>query len=893
MPETLEQPSTKPSTRRGLTEAEAQAGLRQYGPNAVEATPPDSWVRVLLRQFQSLIVAVLVAAAVFSFAFHDYAEGYAILAVIVINAGIGFWLEWNAQASMSALRRMGLTPARVLRAGQVQAVPSDQITVGDVLLVEAGEVVAADAVLFEAQQLQVNESTLTGESMPVSKTLLAPNSAAPLAEQANQLFKGTAVVNGTGRATVTGVGSGTQLGEIARLMQQAERTATPLEAKLARLTRQLVLLTVALAGVFVLAGLLRDKPVHLLLETAIVLAVAAIPEGMAIVATLALAYGMLRLARRQVLVKRLTAVETLGSTDIIFTDKTGTLTQNQMAVHTVWLPEAQLHFPPTAGAAQPVMTGEAYELLLQAAVLCNNATYAPTQPEAALGDPLEVALLLLAYDSHFNVPGSQAFTRLAEQPFNSDTRLMATLHRQPNASSLVTVKGAAEEVLRLCRQQYTATGAQALDVAEQAEWLLRAEQLAQTGLRTLGLAYREQADENSEDLARDLTWLGMVAFLDPARPEVIPAIEACQQAGIRVLMVTGDHPATALTIARQVHLATEADTSAITGSELAALLAQPGAANQRLQQARVFARVSPAQKLELISYYQQQGHVVAMIGDGVNDAPALRKADIGVAMGLRGTQVASEAAALVLRDDSFASIVAAVEQGRVIFTNIRRFVLYLISCNLSELLVVLAAGLLGIDSVLLPLQILFLNLLTDVFPALALSVGKGSARVMEQPPHDPQSPMMRPQDWRLAGAYAALMTTALLGCYYLARHQAGFGPATATTILFYGLATAQLAHVFNMTGGRVRLRDNDVLRNRYVWLALGFCTGLMLLCYYHPLFRQLLNVQPLTFTAVLLILLPAGAVLLAGPLLSRWISRFELPLRTKKAVATYKLSRAR
>ncbi|MBD2716657.1 cation-translocating P-type ATPase [Microvirga sp. STR05] len=882
----------QPVRALGLTEDEARAGQQRYGPNAVEATPPDSWVRVLLRQFRSLIVAVLGGAAIFSFAFHDYAEGYAILAVILINAGIGFWLEWNAQASMTALRRLGQTTARVLREGKIRAIPSDEVTMGDVLLVEAGEVVAADAQLFEAQQLQVNESTLTGESMPVSKAL--PATAVPPTEQTGGLlFKGTAVVNGTGRATVTGVGCGTQLGEIARLMQQAKRTATPLEAKLARLTRQLVMLTVGLAGLYVLLGLWRGKPVHLLLETAIVLAVAAIPEGMAIVATLALAYGMLRLAHRQVLVKRLAAVETLGSTDIIFTDKTGTLTQNQMAVHTVWLPEAQITFPPATEHMQAVAAGEAYQLLLRAAVLCNNATYSSVHPEAALGDPLEVALLALAAESHFAVADVQAMPRLAEQPFNSDTRLMATLHRQPDAGSLVTVKGAAEDVLRLCVRQQAATGALPLAVAEQAEWLLRAEQLAQTGLRTLALAHRIQTDENPHDLVRDLTWLGMIAFLDPARPEVIPAIEACQRAGIRVLMVTGDHPATALTVARQVHLAAETAELTITGSELAALLAQPAVPGHGLQQTCVFARVSPAQKLDLISYYQQQGHVVAMIGDGVNDAPALKKADIGVAMGLRGTQVASEAAALVLRDDSFASVVAAVEQGRIIFTNIRRFVLYLVSCNLSELLVVLAAGLAGVDSVLLPLQILFLNLLTDVFPALALSVGKGSRRVMEQPPHDPQSPMMRPTDWQLAGAYAALMTAALLGCYYVARHHFGFGPATATTILFYGLAAAQLVHVFNMAGSRHRhFTDNDVLRNRYVWLALALCTSLLLLSYYLPLFRQLLGIQPLTLPALLLVLVPAGAVLGLGPLLHRIFSWRKLPTRHIGAVTDRVAARA-
>ncbi|GAB3847210.1 cation-transporting P-type ATPase [Hymenobacter terrigena] len=878
MPELIELSPASAARVVGLTEAEARARLQQYGPNAVEPVVPDSWWQVLLRQFRSLIVLVLGGAAAFSFAFQDHAEGLAILAVIALNAGIGFWLEWNAQASMAALRRLGQTTARVLRDGQVCAVPTHHVTIGDVLLVEAGEVVAADASLFEAQQLQVNESALTGESMPAGKAAdpaigdgrgIKPTDKPT--DSAGQLFKGTAVVNGTGRAYVTGVGRNTQLGEITELVQHATRSATPLEAKLDRLARQLVYVTVGLAAAYVAIGLLKSQPMFGLLKIAIVLAVAAIPEGMSIVATLALAYGMMRLARHNVLVKRLAAVETLGGTDVIFTDKTGTLTQNQMAVQTVWLPEYQLRFPPADAAGQPAaLTGEAYQLLLRVAVLCNNATYSPAAADAALGDPLEVALLALAHGGPFDVPAARAGQRLAEQPFNSDTRLMATLHQLPRGRAWVAVKGAAEEVLRHCTAQQLASSAQPLGTAERAEWLKRANELAETGLRVLALAYRELPDARQPDWADELTWLGLVAFLDPPRPEVVPALEACQRAGIRVLMVTGDHPATARTVAHQVHLTAESDTTVVTGDELESLLTHPnGEGRRRLWQARVFARVSPAQKLDLISLYQERGHVVAMTGDGVNDAPALKKADIGVAMGQRGTQVASEAAALVLRDDSLASIVVAVEQGRIIFTNIRRFVLYLVSCNLSEILVVTATGLLGHGAGLLPLQILFLNLLTDVFPALALGVGKGSPHVMQHPPQDPQGPIMRPGDWHLAVAYAALMTVALLGADYLARHQLGLAPAAANAVLFFGLAAAQLVHVFNMAGGRTSLRNNDVLRNRYVWLALALCSGLMILAYVQPLLHRLLGLQPLTPVAVLLIAGPAVATLVFGQLLGR------------------------
>ncbi|QDA61034.1 cation-translocating P-type ATPase [Hymenobacter jejuensis] len=888
MPVSVEAPPViAPAAVTGLSDAEAARRLASYGPNAVETVADESWLRVLARQFRSLIVAVLGGAAIFSFAFHDLAEGYAIVGVILLNALIGFWLEWNAQASMAALRRLGVSTARVLREGQVRGIPSDQVTVGDVLLVEAGEVVAADAELFEAQQLQVNESALTGESMPVSKQLTKVPADAPLAEQVNTLFKGTAVVNGTGRAYVTGVGGTTQLGTITQMVQQARHAATPLEAKLDRLAQQLVFITVGLAALFVVAGVLEGKSTYLLLKTAIVLAVAAIPEGMSIVATLALAYGMLRLARRNVLVKRLAAVETLGGTDVIFTDKTGTLTQNQMAVHTIWLPEGRIEFTPGETEiefnANPLLRSEAYQYLLRVAVLCNNATFSPADADATLGDPLEVALLSLAHTSRFDVPGTQAASRrLAEQPFNSDTRLMATLHASAHVPAWVAVKGAAEEVLHHSAQVQTADGPQPLTATETALWLHRAEELAQSGLRTLALAYRVLDSEDQPDWAHELVWLGLVAFLDPPRAEVIPALAACQHAGIRVIMVTGDHPATALTVARQVHLSADPHTTVLTGAELLNLTAHPnGAGRRQLLQTTVFARVSPAQKLDLVSIYQQQGHIVAMTGDGVNDAPALKKADIGVAMGLRGTQVASEAAALVLRDDSFASIVAAVEQGRIIFTNIRRFVLYLVSCNLSELLVVTTAGLVGVGLGLLPLQILFLNLLTDVFPALALGVGEGSGRVMQHPPRSPRSPVMRPGDWRLATAYAALMTLALLTSYFTAHYQYGLSTTVSNNILFYGLAAAQLLHVFNMAGIGTPLRHNDVFRNRYVWLALALCTGLLLLSYFLPGLRELLGIQQLNSLALTLIVAPAIVMLVFGQLLgwalSRWQRRPRVP----------------
>jgi len=867
--------STDPA--RGLTSAEARQRLTSYGPNALETSRAESWLTVFLHQFKSLIVWILALAAVLSFALNDPVEGWAILVVLAINALTGFILEWNASQSMQALRQLDVAPARVMRDGQVQEISSEAITIGDLLLVEAGDLVVADAELIEVHQLEVDESTLTGESLPVAKKTEPTSANAPLAEQPNQLFKGTAITAGTGRAVVTAIGSQTELGKISQMVEQAERSATPLEKKLDGLSRVLIMITLGLSVLFVVVGLARGQAVVQLIETSVALAIAAIPEGMAVVATIALAYGMLRLAQKKVLVKRLAAVETLGGTNVIFTDKTGTLTENRIEVFSLQLLGAdqdfyqELHSEDLPGALLLNATDTdarkaiAIDKLLQLGVLCNNAeVVSVNESYHEIGDPIEVALLKFAIRAgKLPINLRTDYPRLAEQAFSADTRLMATLHKNGD-TYLVAVKGAIEEVMARCP---------ALTADQRNRQNQRAERMAQSGLRTLAFAYRELAEQPDEATfaEADLTFVGLIGFLDPPRLSVTAALEACQKAGIRVIMVTGDHPATALTIAQQVKLVGPDNGLVINGKELRPLSQLSDNERQQLLQCQVFARVSPAQKLALIDFYQQQGNIVGMTGDGVNDAPALKKADIGIAMGLRGTQVAAEAADLILKDDSFASIVRAIGQGRVIFENIRKFVLFLLSCNLSEIFVVALAGVAGLGNPLLPLQILFVNIVTDVFPALALGVGRENGVLMHQPPRDPKSPLLNRADWRQVVLYAVLITVAVLGTYLYARWEWGYNQARSSTLTFYALCWAQLLHVFSLYSGRkASLLRNEITRNPYIWLSLLFCIGLLMLTYFVPLVRNALAIEPFDSQALLL-LIGSGLLPIVLIRIARWL----------------------
>jgi Ca2+-transporting ATPase len=833
------------ASEHGLSSAEVRRRRKRYGLNRLrEAKRKSAWI-ILADQFRSLIVFFLIGAVVVSVVAGDYLEALAIGVVILVNGLIGFFSELSAVRSMEALRKLGSVPATVRRAGDIKKIPAERLVPGDIVLVEGGDVVTADLRLIEASKLQANEAALTGESVPVDKSLDTLAADTVLPERANMLFKGTAVARGAGAGVVVAIGMETELGAISALMDASFDTGqTPLEKRLDRLGNNLIWLTLLITAVVAATGILAGRDTLLVLKTSIALAVAAIPEGLPIVATLALARGMWRMAKQNALINRLAAVETLGATDVICTDKTGTLTEGQMTVRTIVSPDGDMRVSGGAftadgtferGAETIDVTNDAASLaLLEVGVLCCDASWDPKRGDrSGIGDPVEVALLVAGAKA-----GLDRKALLAQNPeereiaFDPELKLMATYHRVAGGLR-VAVKGAPEAVLAASSTQLTGGQETPLDENERRAWLDRNDELAANGLRVLAFAQKIVADAESEAY-QDLCFLGFVGLVDPPRTDVHDAVDECRDAGIRVVMLTGDQVPTARYVGRDVGLLDGADDTVVEGRELGPPEALDEVAEDRILRTRAFARVTPKQKLDLVRLYQHRGHIVAMTGDGVNDAPALQQADIGIAMGKRGTQVAREAADMILRDDAFATIVTAVEQGRVIFGNIRTFIRYLISCNVSEILVVFLASIANAPLPILPMQILFLNLVTDVFPALALGLGEGSRLVMRDRPRSVDEPILTRRHWLGIGGYGVLIAAAVLGALAVALFYLGVDEAKAVTISFITLAMAQLWHVFNMRARGTSLVRNAIVRNPFVWAALGFCALLILAAVYFP-----------------------------------------------------------
>jgi Ca2+-transporting ATPase len=627
-------------------------------------------------------------------------------------------------------------------------------------------------------------------------------------------------------------------------VEEAEEERTPLEKRLDHLGRRLIWVTL-LIGVFVaVAGILAGRDVFLMVETAIALAVAAVPEGLPIVATIALARGMWRMARRNALINRLSAVETLGAANVICTDKTGTLTENRMTVTRIWLDSGPIHVAGEEASKAGSFFRDGRKIdpsgdpvlreALEVGVLCNNASWQNEDGGKAVGDPLEVALLAAgAKGNIFRPELTERFPEEREEAFDPDVKMMATFHPE-NDRYRTAVKGAPEAVLSNCSHLRTAEGDRQISQQEREAWSRRTNQMAEEGLRVLALATKRAPSLETQPY-EGLTLLGLVGMMDPPREDIRPAIQSCRQAGIQVVMVTGDQPRTALAIAKSVALIEEGrNGEVILGNDLRSPEEMSEEERRRTLLASVFARVTPRQKLNLVALYQKNNSIVAMTGDGVNDAPALKKADIGIAMGQRGTQVAREAADMILKDDSFSTIASAIGQGRVIFRNIRKFVLYLLSCNVSEILAVSLASMVKAPLPILPLQILFLNLVTDIFPALALGVGEGDPAVMKNPPRDPREPILTRGHWLAVAGYGVAITIAVLGALALSLIQFGMGKEKAVTVSFLTLAFAQLWHVFNMGDSRSGSLRSDITRNPFVWGALALCAALLLLAVYVP-----------------------------------------------------------
>lgn len=806
----------------GLTSTEVQKRLLEHGPNTLRQQTSASNLKIFWQQLKSIIVLILFIACIVSLLLGDRYEAFAIFLVLVVNTFIGFVIELKATRSMEALRKLGHVTTSVLRNGELIQNAAENLVPGDIAYFEGGDIITADLRIFECSRLTVDESTLTGEAFPIEKNALRMNDNPPLAERVNMLFKGTSVTNGSGKAIVVATGMNTELGKVAKLTFDAKEEITPLEKKLAKLGQRLAFLSLVLVAIIAFLGIFRGKDPIFMLEIAVALAIAAIPEGLPIVATIALARGMWRMAKKNALVNKLSAVETLGATTIILCDKTGTLTENKMSVAAISQHEGS--YTVNSNSKKFLLNDEEIEIekptsplikAINVSVLCNNAYLG--EGESSVGDPMELALLQAGLQ--LGIRREQLiehYPEYKEESFDPATRMMATTHKIED-SFLVAVKGAPESVLKKSTTILTANNNMELTDELKKHWHAENDRLASEGLRVIALASKIVKNGSTEPYS-ELNFLGLVGLIDPPRKGVKEAILKCIEAGVKVIMVTGDQLNTAKAIARQIGI----------------------------KSTDIHSRISPTGKLEIVQQFQNDGEVVAMTGDGVNDAPALKKADIGVAMGGRGTQVAREAADIVLKDDNFTSIIASIFQGRVIFTNIRRFVVYLLSCNISEVLIVFFATALGSNLPILPFQILFLNLVTDVFPALALGMGEGDASYMKMKPRNPREAMITKKLWLTISGYGLLMTASVLMSFYSSSIWLNASASKSVTIAFFTLAFAQVFHVFNMRDYKSEFLINDVTKNIHVWGAVFFCIFLLFMCTKSEILRNTLELVELT-----------------------------------------------
>jgi Ca2+-transporting ATPase len=847
--------------KQGLSEELATERFEEFGPNLLEAVGRVSPWRQFASQFTEFIVLVLIAAAVLSGILQEWMDAIAILVIVVLNAILGFIQEYRAERALEALKKMAAPMARVIRHGEARNVPAEELVPGDVIALAMGDLVPADARLLEDHLLQVDEASLTGESVPVKKkaeAVLREN--APLADRCNMVYSSTVVTYGKGTALVTATGMGTELGKIAHLVQTVGRESTPLQDQLDKVGKLLVYGCILIVAAVVGLGVWRGVPPVEMFLTAVSLAVAAIPEGLPAVVTIALALGVRRMVQRNALIRKLPSVETLGSATIICTDKTGTLTQSEMTVRKIGLLDRTIDvtgdgYDPEGGFfidGRSVDPGEHdLRLALRIGVLCNNASLKRGGEEGSrwhvIGDPTEGALLSVAGKAGLWLSDLVAdYSMLEELPFDSNRKRMSTIWRGPHGGLTAYVKGAPDVVVGLCTRIQDSGRARPATAADRERLLSLNHQLADEAMRVLAVAYRDLEEKFAEptvdQVERELVFAGLMAMKDPPRSEAKEAIATARRAGLEVVMITGDHKSTAVAIAKELELYGDGDI-AFTGSELDEI--DDERLTEIVEKIRVYARVSPEHKLRIVRAWGKRGHIVAMTGDGVNDAPALKEADIGIAMGITGTDVSKEASDMILTDDNFASIVAAVEEGRAIFDNIRRFIHFLISCNIGELLAMFLASLLGLPLPLLPIQILWVNLATDSLPALALGVEPAEPGGMDRPPRPPSEGVITKRIASIMLMQGTVIGLLTLGAFVFEYFVMGGSVERARVVAFSTTIFAQNVHAFNVRSNRYSVFKLGLFTNPWLLVAFGVVILSELAVIYVPFLQPIFKTMPL------------------------------------------------
>lgn len=879
------------SSPAGLSDAEAERRLARWGHNALRAAPPVSAWTILVAQLRSFVVLLLVGAAGLALATGDPLDAAAIAVVLLINTVLGFVMELRARRTMEGLLQLEVARATVLRAGERREIGAESIVPGDVVVVEAGTRVPADARLLSGSELRTDEAALTGESLPTDKDADSDVPAdTPVADRRTMIYRSTLTVSGHALAVVVATGMRTEVGRIGALVGGVHEEPAPLERRLDALGRRLAWVAVAAAVLVAVLGALRGTPAALALETAIALAIAAVPEGLPAVATIALAVGVRRMARRHALVRRLPSVEALGSATVVCTDKTGTLTAGEMTVTRVWAGGREYTVTGAGYAPEGVILygpeevrpgdGDPLAAMLRIGALANRADVVAGEGSWRVhGDPTEAALLVLALKGGMDRAALlRASPEVGEVPFSSERMWMATFHggyegtghdgtgtdRRALAGVEALAKGAPAMIVSRCTQVLMDGGPAPLGAERRRAVLAWNEAAAAHGLRVLALAFRCGLDGVGETEVDGLVLAGLVGMMDPPAAEVQDTIARLREAGLRTVMITGDQRPTAVAVARELGLLRPGD-DALEGAEIDRL--DDAKLQARAERVGVYSRVSPEAKLRIVTALRSGGQVVAMLGDGVNDAAALKRADIGVAMGIRGTDMAREAAGIVLQDDRFPTVAAAVEEGRIVFDNIRKFVFYLFSCNAAEVLVLLMAGAAGLPLPLLPLQILWMNIVTDTFPALALAVEPGEKDVMRRPPRDPHAAILSRGFLLGVGFYGSMMTAVTLAAFLWGLR--GGDAVLATTLSFTTLSLAQIFHLGNARSRGAVLGLRAATANAFALGAVVLTVGLQLLALYLPPLQRLLGLVPLGAPEWMVVLPLAAAPAAVGQAL-KW-----------------------